>query len=497
MGRYPMERLVYEIRSSVGVLPGSSVVEMQRRKRRLQRGVLIGTLVLSDALAVSLALLLAWYIRIGSGWIPYRASVDFDLYRRTIWMAVVLDLLIFALSGLYDYDSLLGGTQEYSAAFRGCSYGVIALIVVSFFFHSQPLSRGWLLLSWVISLLFVGGSRFLWRRVFQWLRRARGWLVSPTLIVGVSEHGRAIARQLLSQNAGVRIVGFVDEFLSVGTQVMDGIFVLGTPRQVHELALRHGVEQVILLSNAVTWETFQEIIQQTGYSNGYQLHLSPGFYEILTANVRVTDKAFVPLLRVEQARIVGVDWMLKTALDYTLGGVLFLTMLPLMALIAAAILLADGRPIFVRHRVLGLGGKPFRTIKFRTDLLGATYRRLGMILPPEIVANPRLSSRVGRFLYRTGLDKLPQLFDVLWGHLSLVGPRTSTVEEARETSRWHPSFLTVKPGWTGPWAVGGAQTLEDEKRLTLYYIRNWTIWLDLRILYQTVKLAVRRRSRIS
>ena len=115
----------------------------------------------------------------------------------------------------------------------------------------------------------------------------------------------------------------------------------------------------------------------------------------------------------------------------------------------------------------------------------------------EIVDDPQIASRVGRFLYRSGLDKLPQLLDVLRGHMSLVGPRSNLTERELHSRTWHPSLLTVKPGWTGPWAVGGATTLEDEMRLNLFYIRNWTIWLDLQILYQTLKLALSRRSRPS
>jgi len=168
---------------------------------------------------------------------------------------------------------------------------------------------------------------------------------------------------------------------------------------------------------------------------------------------------------------------------------------PLMLLIALAIWLTDGPPILERHAVLGLQGKPFRTIKFRTDLIGAARRRLGMVLPPEIVENPRVSSQVGRFLYRTELDKLPQLFDVLRGCMSLVGPRTVSTTQEETYRHWLPNLLTVKPGWTGPWAVSGRETLEEEMRLTLYYIRNWTIWLDLQVLFQSAKLILFRKGR--
>ncbi|MFC2030403.1 sugar transferase [Chloroflexota bacterium] len=475
------------------VVPVSQVrTGVRRRARRRERRVLRVTLIASDALMVSSALLLAWYLRIGSGLLSYGAPADLSTYLGILPLAVPILLALFSLSGLYRYNLLLGGPQEYGNVFRACSYGIVALVFLSYFQRASLLSRGWLALAWVLAILLVGGSRFLWRRAFYRLRRTHGWFITPTLVVGANEQGRAIARQLGSDNAGVRIVGFVDDFLPAGTPVTADLAVLGTPRQLGELAARHGVEQVIVLPNAVAWETFREIMEQAGEANGYELQLSPGFYEILTASVEVTHKAFVPLLRVRPARITGIDLMLKTALDYGLGAVLALLALPLMLPLALSIWLTDGRPLLERHGVLGLQGKAFYTHKFRTGFPGTHRRSLGGGLAQEIENDPRESSRVGRFLFRTGLDKLPQLFDVLSGRMSLVGPRT--VSAAQEAAYRHglPNLLTVKPGWIGPWAVGGVQTLEEERRLTLYYVRNWTIWLDLQVLFQAARQLLRR-----
>jgi lipopolysaccharide/colanic/teichoic acid biosynthesis glycosyltransferase len=454
---------------------------------RRQRQVLVATLLVSDGLMVGLALLLAWYLRIGSGLLPYGAPGDLPLYLQTTLVAVPLMLILFAFAGLYRYNLLLGGPQEYGNVFRACTYGIVALVFVSFLQRTTSLSRSWLLIAWLLSTLLVGSSRFLWRRVFHWLRRAHDWLTTPTLIVGADEHSRAIAHQLAGDRAGIQIVGFVDDFLPVGTPVLDDLVVLGVPRQVHELASRHQVEQVILVPNAVAWETFQEIVEQAGEVNGYELQLSPGFYEILTANVEVTHRAFVPLLRVQPARIVGIDLLLKTILDYGLGAVLALLTLPLALLVGLAIWLSDGRPVLERHQVLGMQGKPFYTRKFRTDLLGAVRRRLDAVVPQEVVNNPQVSWRLGQVLYRTGLDKLPQLWDVLAGHMSLVGPRTMSASPDQAYRHWLPNLLTVKPGWTGPWAVDETEMLEEEMRLAVYYVRNWTIWLDLQILFQSGK----------
>ena len=205
---------------------------------------------------------------------------------------------------------------------------------------------------------------------------------------------------------------------------------------------------------------------------------------------RVTHRGFVPLLRVRRAHVTGVDYALKVAVDFSMSLLLILVSWPLMVLLALGIWLTAGRPIFEVHDALGLGGVHFRTIRFRTGLWGRTNRRLGMFLPREIVENPVLTCRLGRLLYRTGLDKLPQLFDVLSGRMSLVGPRLVPAEREEAMRRLLPNLLATKPGWIGPWAVSGARTVEEEAVFDVYYVRNWTIWLDLQVLFQAARLVL-------
>ena len=151
-----------------------------------------------------------------------------------------------------------------------------------------------------------------------------------------------------------------------------------------------------------------------------------------------------------------------------------------------------------RHEVLGLGGRVFSVHKFRTGLGGTMRRRLGGnraekvadCAPRRRATASRWNGTLFRFLYCSGLDKLPQLFDVLAGRMSLVGPRTVSASQDAAYRRWLPRLLTVKPGWLGPWAVTGPQAVEEELRLALYYVRNWTIWLDLEILFRVAKQLV-------
>ena len=472
-----------------------------------QRRRIVLILVALDAIGVALALVFAYWLRISSGLLPERAFEEFAVYLRIGLLITPIFLVIFFANGLYDVRSTLGGVEEYAQVAKSALFGIVAVILLGYWVRIATLSRGWLIFVWIFTVLFVGGGRFVFRRVIYWMRR-RGHLRSRTLIVGANEQGKAIARQFqASNNAGTDIVGFIDDFLPAGAPVpLSGnkngtiLRVLGGPDRLKDLAQQHDVSEVIVVSNAVAWETFQEIMQ--GFSGNdkppFDVKLSPGFYEILTTGVKVTQKAFVPLLLVNRERITGVDAFLKSALDYSLALLNLLVALPLGGLIAAALRLTSNGPVIERHEVLACGGGTFTTWKFHTGLGNTPRPRFahplvgpdGAGLQAAAVAVEPVSG-LRRFLYGTGLDKLPQLVNILRGDMSWVGPRTVSVGQVDIHSAWLPNLLTVKPGITGPWAVGEKHSLDDEMRLTMVYIRNWTIWLDLQVLMQTALRVLR------
>ena len=464
--------------------------------KRRDRVYLISSLVLLDALAIGGALLLAYWLRIGSGLMPYHAPHEFSAYLRAILIVIPIWLLTFAANRLYARHYLLGGPQEYANVFKACTFGMVVLIVFSFLERNVMLSRGWLLISWILSITAVGSARFVFRRIIFRLRR-RGLFVTRTIIVGANEQARAIVAQLgSSSGSGMEIVGFVDDFLPPGTEVMGDLEILGPPSALAALAAETGALEAIVIPDALAWESFQEIMQGCNALGDLEIKLSPGFYEILTTGVQVTHKSFVPLLIVNRMRITGLDAVLKGVLDYSLGAMSLILLAPLMGLIALFIRLTSSGPILEGHPVLGCGGKTFHTLKFRTGLNGSP--RPLFANPLHSPVNPKASYPLGRFLYRTGLDKLPQLFNVLAGQMSLVGPRTISVGSAERCQRWLPNLLTVKPGITGPWVTAGGRSLEEEMRLNMYYIRNWTIWLDLQILFHTVRTILSQgRAKIS
>ncbi len=439
-------------------------------------------LVICDAIIVAISLSLAFVLRIKSGIIVYTAPYYTSVYIVLTLVSVVLWLGLFAFHGLYKRDNLLGGTMEYQQVIKACTTGVVVLIVLSFLSHDlvdMVVSRTWLFLSWALTTLLVVGERFVARRIAYILRR-QGWFTARVLIVGANDQGVAMAQQWLnSHTSGMQVIGFVDDFKPVGTMVLDGIKVIGRPTALTELVHKYKANEVVIVPTAVAWETFEEIIEQNTKPKDYYLRLSTGFYGLLSTSVAVTNKTFVPLFTINEARIVGLDAHLKSILDYSVSAFMLFFTLPVTLIIAAMLKLGRWRePILARYHTIGQSGVMFDMLKFNIPIHENEECEPGKVCWYD------------RIIYAKGLDKLPQLLNVLAGHMSLVGPRPSVINDDVD-QRTACLLRAVKPGVLGPWLVREFWTSGEEIQDELYYVRNWTIWMDVQILIQAALTWIR------
>jgi exopolysaccharide biosynthesis polyprenyl glycosylphosphotransferase len=462
--------------------------------------VITAALLIGDALALMLAFGLAYVIRFEL--LPYYATYSLREYELLIGGVIPAWLFVFALSQLYNPYHLFGGTQEYARVFSAVTAGTIILIIVGFLLRdSFTISRGWLILSWLLALILVGASRFCFRRIVYALRR-RGHLLSPALIVGSNEEGRALAGQLRGRaGSGLYLVGFVDGGAPVGHEVCDGFRVIGDVDGLGRVVLDNRIEELIVAPTAVSREQLLDLFRTFGADGQVNLRLSSGLFEIMTTGLQIKQLAHVPLISVSRARITGIDAALKVALDYavTIPGLILLS--PLLTAIALAISLDSPGPVIYRRRVMGVGGEEFAAYKFRTmaadgDGILASHPELEAELRNDhkLKDDPRIT-RVGKLLRRHSLDELPQLFNVLRRQMSLVGPRMISPAEMAEYGKWGMNLLTVKPGMTGMWQVSGRSDVSyrERVRLDMHYIRNWSIWLDLQLLLRTIPIVINGR----
>jgi exopolysaccharide production protein ExoY len=272
-----------------------------------------------------------------------------------------------------------------------------------------------------------------------------------------------------------------------------GVTVKGSPQDYARIAREMQVSQFILVPGAVTWETYRDIFSETTKGDGLNILVAPRFSGLFSGSLRVSYVGYVPMLRFRPGYTGGLNKAAKTILDLTLGLGIFIFCLPAMLIFSIWIYWSKGWPAWEAHKVLGLYGRPFYTYKFRTGLHGENHRYFDQApLPETAPAGPGKFS-LECLLLTSGLDKLLQLINVLRGQMSIVGPRTIYEREAGKLGVWLPSIMGVKPGMTGPWAVGEVPDLQQEISLTLSYIHTWTPWKDLHILCLTLFYLFQRR----
>jgi exopolysaccharide biosynthesis polyprenyl glycosylphosphotransferase len=461
-------------------------------------------LIISDIFMTGTAFLLAYLVRLTNplNIFDNTALISYENYRSLVFVLLPLWLLIFAINGLYSKQNLLGGTREYASVFRSATVGFLLVIIIGFLQPGLVIARGWLLMTWVLSFLFPATSRFVLRRGVYRLRRL-GFFLTPAIIVGANEEGRILAEQLLNWGtSGLHIIGFVDQKVPVTTPLFHNLISLGTVEQLDQIIDTYNVGEVILASSAFsTRDHLLDIFKKYGVSDHINIHMSSGLYEVITTGLTVNEIAYVPLVYVNKVRLSGIDNLLKLLLDYliTIPGLILIS--PILLLIAFLVKLSSPGPVIHKRQVMGLNGKQFNALKFRTmvtsgDEVLENYPELKAELRKnyKLKFDPRVT-RIGAFLRRYSLDELPQLYNVLMRDMSLVGPRMISPEEVAMYKQFDINLLTVLPGITGLWQVSGRSNISyDERvRLDMYYVRNWSIWLDLQLLFQTIPAVLKGR----
>jgi exopolysaccharide biosynthesis polyprenyl glycosylphosphotransferase len=464
------------------------------------------SLIFVDFIMISFASQLAYWVRFALDIPLFVQDVTPSLeYYRSVSLTLTLILIIaYAVGGLYDRQNLLGGIHEYSRLFRATTTGILLVVIAGFLEPEMILARGWLLLAWVLIFLLTAGGRFALRRVVYSLRR-QGLFLTPAIVIGANDEGRSLAIQLQRwHTSGLQVLGFADDEAAAGSELPpmgNGLPVLGPISELEQIVEQYRVQEIIVATSALSRLEMLRIFRQYGMDERVNLRLSSGLFEIITTGLQVKEVAYVPLVHVNKVRLTGVDRTLKFLLDYAIAIPALIFLAPVLGLIALAIKLDSPGPAVYRRRVMGVNGKQFDAYKFRTmhingDDILAQYPELRRQLARDhkLKWDPRVT-RMGETLRKLSLDELPQLFNVLRRQMSLVGPRMVAPEEMEKYDKWGMNLLTVLPGITGLWQVSGRSDLsyEERVRLDMQYVRNWSIWLDLQIVLQTISVVWSRK----
>jgi exopolysaccharide biosynthesis polyprenyl glycosylphosphotransferase len=455
--------------------------------RRQYRSHYIG-MALTDTLAVFAAMLIAYQLRFDR----LLPDIGFCLLLLTIPLITPVVYLTMRLYRVHQFST----AEEFRRIIVAISLIITVTVMVSFWSRAS-FSRMWMLLSWGLGLLLALGSRRLW----HWqVRRARrqGKLTFRTLIVGANPEAERLAVTMQDEEFGFMPVGFVAG--SMDTLRLDDQRVLGPISRIHEVIREARADCLFVASSAVTAEDVVQIMKARRLED-VEVRFTANLPTVLSSRLAPQTIGGVMTLSVSVLQLTRAQAAAKRACDIVLSGIGLLLLAPLLAVVALAIKLTSRGPVIFRQERIGLRGRPFTLLKFRTMVAGADLmldqlRGQNEADGPlfKLRQDPRVT-RVGRILRRYSIDELPQLVNVLKGEMSLVGPRPPLANEVALYNEWQLDRLEVRPGITGLWQVSGRSDLpfEEYVRLDLFYVENWSIAYDLFILTKTLPMLVASR----
>lgn len=400
------------------------------------------------------------------------------------------------------YRNIVGRAWMEEVYLIGSSVTVSIVIVLAMFFILQPWVTSRLMLIYVAALTFLFGalSRLIRRWALAWLRH-RGIGIRRALIVGMGDVGQAVLGIMLARpELGYKPVGFLDDQPDKGNVSLGRVTALGDTSRLLSVIRSQAVDTVIL---TFRWKHYDRIQQLADIcrATGADLRIVPDVMQLNMRQVQIENLDGIPLLGFgAHDPFSNADHLLKRAVDVALVMLGF----PLWALICLLVILAlklEGEgPILFRQARVGKGGHKFEMLKFRSMIPDAEQMHAKLLEAsgedprhPKFVDDPRITG-LGKFLRRTSLDELPNLVNVLRGQMSLVGPRPPTPDEVELYEAWQMRRLQTTPGMTGLWQVSGRSHIPFDEMclMDIYYIENWTITLDVRILMMTIPRVIFR-----
>jgi len=403
----------------------------------------------------------------------------------------LLWIVIFQHFHLYKRNLFLSVADQVTAIFKAFVYGLVGMIFFTFFIKGTDWIDSRAVLAIFVGMALVSVTLFrivLFRRLFAWASEKQ-ILRHRVLIVGSDQNAQMLAAQIgFDESNGFAIVGFVDDGYETGERVFEDLNILGPIDSLDEIVDREKVEEVIVAKSDIPHDELLDLIDRAKQSKA-GVRLVSDLYNIVGEKVRLEEYIGVPIVRVQQNQESVLFAVYKRVFDFVFGVVV----------IAIIIKLTSRGPVLYKHTRIGKDSRPFEFYKFRTMIVNnddTSHREFVDRLINEsgesddvkkITEDPRVTS-IGRFLRKTSLDELPQLFNVLQGHMSLVGPRPCLPYELEMYKSWHRRRLSVTPGCTGLWQVSGRSAVgfNDMVILDLFYIENMSPLFDLRIILRTI-----------
>ena len=449
-----------------------------------------------DAILTFLALHLAVLVRPFLPAFPYLVPVNQITLSQTLYIIVpAVWVLTFLLSSVYDPKRIYKITDEVQTIV--IAEAIAAMVCAGILYLGFRDFSRWLFVTFIfLNTVFILGWRVLLRTVFRlWQAPSRRRRV---LIVGAGKTGRSVGRMMQDYEwAGLKLVGYLDDDLEKKARELT---ILGTVNQARHVVQKHNIQDVVI---ALPQRAYGQINKLTITLHDLPVHVRvvPDYFSLALYRASVDDFGGIPMINLRDPALNEVQRLVKRIFDLVFGTISVVFLLPILIVISVLIKLDSKGPIIFRQERVGENGRIFRMFKFRTMIPDADDQRdqiteinptNGRILFKKRPDDPRIT-HIGRFLRRTSIDELPQLLNVLLGDMSLVGPRPELPWLVDQYEPWQRKRFAVPQGMTGWWQVNGRsdKPLHLHTEDDIYYVQNYSIWMDIYILLKTPWVVLR------
>lgn len=428
---------------------------------------------------------------------PKLYEFPFESYIKIVLIVVPFFILIYAIGGLYDIRVTRKFWQESIRVFAATSVALVIIIVAIFLKREWFSSRFIILAGWGLAVIYISTARYILQSIQKWLLIHKGVGVHRVLLIGGNEKLYQIKKLLKnSLGLGYKVIGQVS-YVNL--------------KKIKEIRKQKGIDEIILGDPSITDDQQEKLIDFCAINNITYRYI-PTTLQTSRFEVRMLDGEL--LLEVQHTPLEGWGKILKRVFDIIGSFALIILTSPITLMAAIAIKLESKGPVIYKNERIGNDGKKFYVYKFRymkweysinkdnPDLEKALEYEKKLIKERSVrqgplykIKNDPRKTRVGTFIERYSIDELPQLLNVIKGDMSLVGPRPHQKREVEKYHEYHRRLLTISPGVTGMAQISGRSDLdfEDEYKMDLFYIENWSLWMDIIICLKTIGVLMRKR----
>ncbi|MEK3733256.1 undecaprenyl-phosphate glucose phosphotransferase [Paenibacillus sp. FSL M8-0334] len=457
---------------------------------RKNQGFLTKLYMLSDFALVQLSFLLAWWLKFESGWFPYEKPLPVGTYGMWSLIYGVIAVMVGIMVSLYSPKRKKRFADEFMKIFQAHFIGLFILLSVMFFVKEINISRMYLGIYMILNVVLIILYRYFLKKALRHFRE-KGYNRQFVLIVGAGSLGKRFFRNLRQYpELGYEVIGFLDDYQQWGEAESKRFKpILGKVSDLAHVLDNKLVDEVVLALPLDAHHKYPEIIE-TCEKAGVRTLIIPDFFDYLPARPTFDNFAGMPMINVRDIPLdLTANRLFKRAFDIAFSLIAIILTLPVMIFIYIGIKLTSPGPAIFKQERVGLNRRTFYMYKFRSM----------KPLPPGVadtgwtVENDPRRTQFGSFLRKTSLDELPQFFNVLLGHMSVVGPRPERPYFVEQFKEEIPKYMVkhhVRPGITG-WAqsngLRGDTSIEERIKHDIFYIENWSILFDIKIILRTIR----------